>query len=74
MAQDREHRQPAVPGRQVRQVTRPGTAFFDGTKQAVAAGGPLPLKFTRGNGLLARMLHIHAAEVDEFATAATAAV
>ncbi|MFC0452391.1 hypothetical protein [Rhodococcus jostii] len=51
-----------------------GTAFFDGTKQAVAAGGPLPLKFTRGNGLLARMLHIHAAEVDEFATAATATV
>ena len=37
-----------------------GTAFFD--------GGEAPLKFTRGNGLLARMLHIHAAVADEFST------
>ncbi|MFI7065790.1 hypothetical protein ACIBL3_32660 [Kribbella sp. NPDC050124] len=37
-----------------------GTAFFDG------AGSPL--KFTRGNGLLARMLHIHAGVADEFST------
>jgi hypothetical protein len=34
-----------------------GAAYFD---------GGLPLRFTRGNGLLARMLHIHAAQVDEF--------
>ncbi|WP_190812789.1 hypothetical protein [Saccharopolyspora pogona] len=39
-----------------------GAAFFNGTE--------LPLKFSRGNGLLARMLHIHAAEVDEFVPAA----
>ena len=39
-----------------------GAAFFDGT-----GDGPLPLTFSRGNGLLARMLHIHAAAVDEFA-------
>ncbi len=44
-----------------------GTAFFDGTRDSVRAGEPLPLKFTRGNGLLARMLHIHAEAVDEFA-------
>ena len=37
-----------------------GTAFFDGTTE------PIGLKFSRGNGLLARMLHIHAAQVDEF--------
>ncbi|TDE88544.1 hypothetical protein EXU48_22725 [Occultella glacieicola] len=43
-----------------------GPAFFDGTKKAVAAGGELPLAFTRGNGLLARMLHIHAEVIDEF--------
>jgi hypothetical protein len=46
-----------------------GTAFFDGTKEAVAGGGALPLKFSRGNGLLARMLHVHAAAVDEFVPA-----
>jgi hypothetical protein len=44
-----------------------GTAFFDGTKKVVQDGGPLPLSFTRGNGLLARMLHIHAEVIDEFA-------
>ncbi|RKN12841.1 hypothetical protein [Streptomyces radicis] len=47
-----------------------GTAFFDGTRDALANGTPLPLRFTRGNGLLARMLHIHAAEVDAFAPVA----
>ena len=46
-----------------------GTAFFDDTLDAVAAGAPLPLKFTRGNQMLARMLHIHAAEVEQFSTA-----
>ena len=46
-----------------------GTAFYDGTAKSVADGAPLPLRFTRGNGLLARMLHIHAEAVDEFATA-----
>ena len=45
-----------------------GTAFFDGTRDAVQGGAPLPLRFTRGNGLVARMLHIHAEAVDEFAT------
>lgn len=38
-----------------------GAAYFDDT--------PLPLRFSRGNGLLARMLHIHAAQVDEFVSA-----
>jgi hypothetical protein len=38
-----------------------GAAFF-------ANGGASPLTFSRGNGLLARMLHVHAAAVDEFAT------
>lgn len=47
-----------------------GTAFFDGTKDAVAAGGELPLKFTRGDGLIARMLHIHAAVVEEVSASA----
>ena len=42
-----------------------GAAFFDGTGDE-----PLPLTFSRGNGLLARMLHIHAAAVDEFAAKA----
>ena len=42
-----------------------GTAFFDGTNDTVKDGGEVPLKFTRGNGLLARMLHIHAAVVEE---------
>ena len=42
-----------------------GPAFFDGTKDAVAQGAEVPLKFTRGNGLLARMLHVHAAVVEE---------
>ena len=47
-----------------------GPAFFDGTKDAVAAGGELPLKFTRGDGLFARMLHVHAAVVEEVAASA----
>jgi hypothetical protein len=45
------------------------TAFFDGTKDAVKSGQPVPLKFTRGNGLLARMLHVHAEVLDDFAAA-----
>jgi hypothetical protein len=45
-----------------------GTAFFDGTEDAVAEGGELPLRFTRGDGLLARMLHIHAGVVEEVTT------
>ena len=45
-----------------------GTAFFDGTKDTLKDGGESPLKYTRGNGLLARMLHIHAAVADEFST------
>ena len=47
-----------------------GTAFFDGTKDTVKEGGEVPLKFTRGNGLLARMLHIHAAIAEEVSVAA----
>jgi len=47
-----------------------GTAFFDGTKDAVVAGGELPLRFTRGDGLFARMLHIHAAVVEEVSASA----
>ena len=39
-----------------------GSAFFN------EAGNASSLTFSRGNGLLARMLHIHAAAVDEFAT------
>lgn len=46
-----------------------GAAYFDGTADAVKEGAPLPLRFSRGNGLLARMLHIHAAQVDEFVAA-----
>jgi len=42
-----------------------GTAFFDDTKKSMAEGADSPLKFTRGAGLLARMLHIHAAVVEE---------
>lgn len=44
-----------------------GTAFFDGTKEAVKAGADVPLHFTRGDGLFARMLHIHAGVVEEIA-------
>jgi len=44
-----------------------GMAFFDGTKDAIAQGGQLPLKFTRGDGLFARMLHVHARVVEEVA-------
>jgi hypothetical protein len=47
-----------------------GTAFFDGTKDAVKDGAELPLKFTRGDGLFARMLHVHAAVVEEVAVSA----
>src|SRR5215204_3803348 len=43
-----------------------GAAFFDGTKEAIKDGAPTPLRFTRGDGRLARMLHIHAAVADEF--------
>ena len=42
-----------------------GTAFFDDTKKAIADGADSPLRFTRGDGLLARMLHIHAGIVEE---------
>jgi hypothetical protein len=42
-----------------------GTAFFDGTKEAIAGGAESPLTFTRGDGSLARMLHIHAAVAEE---------
>jgi hypothetical protein len=31
-----------------------GTAFFDGTKDAVEDGGGPPLKSTRGSGMFAR--------------------
>ena len=48
-----------------------GVAFFDGTKDRVAAGEETPLQFTRGNGLLARMLHIHAGVYDEINVSAT---
>lgn len=47
-----------------------GTAFFAGTKDAGTDGGEVPLKFTRGNGLLARMLHIHAAIAEEVSATA----
>ena len=46
-----------------------GTAFFDDTKKAVADGADSPLRFTRGDGLLARMLHIHAGVVEEVSAA-----
>lgn len=39
--------------------------FFDGTKERVAAGAPLDLKFNRGDGRLARMLHLHAEVANE---------
>jgi hypothetical protein len=42
-----------------------GTAFFDDTLEIAEAGGELPLRFSRGDGLLARMLHIHAGVVEE---------
>lgn len=42
-----------------------GTAFFDGTKDAVTQGADLLLKFSRGDGLFARMLHVHAGVVEE---------
>ena len=47
-----------------------GTAFFDGTKDALAEGADLPLNFSRGDGLFARMLHIHAGVVEEIAASA----
>ena len=47
-----------------------GIAFFDGTKDALAAGGELALRFTRGDGLFARMLHVHAAVVEELPASA----
>jgi hypothetical protein len=47
-----------------------GIAFFDGTKDAVQGGAELPLKFTRGDGLFARMLHVHAAVVEEITAGA----
>lgn len=51
-----------------------GTAFYDGTRDKVKGGEPLPLRFTRGNGLLARMLHIHAEVLDEHATASSISI
>ena len=42
-----------------------GTAFFDGTKERVEAGGPLGLRFSRGDGRVARMLHVHAEVASE---------
>lgn len=47
-----------------------GMAFFDGTKDAFARGGELNLEFSRGEGLFARMLHIHAAVVEEVVASA----
>jgi hypothetical protein len=47
-----------------------GTAFFNGTKEAIAAGEESPLKFTRGDGLFARMLHVHAAVVEDVTVSA----
>jgi hypothetical protein len=47
-----------------------GIAFFDGTKDAVKDGAELPLRFTRGDGLFARMLHVHAAVVEEITAGA----
>jgi len=47
-----------------------GAAFFDGTKDDLAAGGESPLRFTRGDGLLARMLHIHAGVTEEITASA----
>lgn len=44
-----------------------GAAFFTGADAPVA---PEDLKFTRGNGLVARMLHIHAEVVEDVAVAA----
>lgn len=46
-----------------------GTAFFDDTKKASADGADSRLRFTRGDGLLARMLHIHAGVVEEVSAA-----
>ena len=46
-----------------------GTAFFDDTRKAIADGADSPLRFTRGDGLLARMLHIHAGVVEEVSAA-----
>jgi len=45
-----------------------GAAFFDGTKERVESGAPLELVFNRGDGRLARMLHIHAEVVREIST------
>jgi hypothetical protein len=47
-----------------------GAAFFDGANEAIADLAESPLRFTRGDGLLARMLHIHAGVVEEIATSA----
>ncbi len=44
-----------------------GIAFFDGTKDAIADATESTIRFTRGDGLLARMLHIHAAVVEDVA-------
>jgi len=45
-----------------------GMAFFDGTKDA--RGGELNLEFSRGEGWFARMLHVHAAVVEEVVASA----
>ncbi len=42
-----------------------GPAFFDDTAERVAAGEPSGLRFTRGDGRVARMLHIHAEVASE---------
>ena len=42
-----------------------GPAFFDDTNERVAAGEPLALRFSRGDGRVARMLHIHAEVASE---------
>ena len=47
-----------------------GTAFFVGTEGAVARGDALKLKFSHGDGLFARTLHVHAAVVEEVVASA----
>ncbi|HSU36870.1 MAG TPA: hypothetical protein VLJ88_14520 [Propionibacteriaceae bacterium] len=43
--------------------------YLGGSVLTEVAGAPLPLTFTRGQGRLARMLHIHATEIDQFSAA-----
>lgn len=65
----------AYPGDWLRSLDgHPG--YLGGSVLEEMAGELIPdtlvmlLEFTRGNGLLARMLHIHAAVADEFSVAA----